>query len=121
MHYVLGVTGSTGATGGIRFGLEYSWANVNDTFNNTTLIYGQNTITLAVANVHHVTNFDLNSVGAPIDGISGTGKKISSMLICRIFRDTTNAFDTYVGDLGILEIDFHFMQCGMGSAQEFIK
>ena len=66
-------------------------------------------------------DFDLSSGGLPIDGMNGAGKKISSMVVCRVFRNTSNANDTYSGDVGLLEIDFHYMQCGNGSNQQYIK
>ncbi len=87
----------------VRWGLEYSWANIGATFPNTpTIIYGSAHMPSEqlVTNRHYT-----NSLGQ----ITGTGKTISSMLICRLFRDATdNGADTYTGDAGLLEFDFHY-------------
>ncbi len=50
-------------------------------------------------------------------GIVGTGKLISSMLICRVYRPA----DTYNASVGLMEIDFHYQMCGTGSGTPFFK
>jgi hypothetical protein len=52
--------------------------------------------------------------------ISGVGKTISSMLMCRIWRDPSGS-DTYPDDAGLLEVDFHFQVDSCGSRQELVK
>ena len=84
-------------TGNVVWGLEYSWANINGTFGNSTII----TVTDAgsgTADDHLIAYFD---------AISGTGKTSSSMMLCRVFRDATNVADTYDEDAALLEVDFH--------------
>ncbi len=61
--------------------------------------------------MHHHT--DINT-------ISGAGKKISSMLVCRIFRLTTGD-DTYGFDAALLEVDFHYKKDTRGSNAETAK
>jgi hypothetical protein len=85
---------------------------VNADFGNTTIITGDATITAGTGNKHYVQN-----IGSPI---SGTGKLISSMLICRIFRDVTVAND-YPASVGLMEIDFHYKHCGLGSGTQYFK
>ena len=46
----------------------------------------------------------------------GTGKTVSSMLVCRIFRDADNPRDTYNHDVGLLEVDIHLKSNSLGSS-----
>jgi hypothetical protein len=48
--------------------------------------------------------------------IANGSHTISSMLVCRIFRNATDATDdTYDDDAGLLEIDFHYEADMVGS------
>jgi hypothetical protein len=57
----------------------------------------------------------------PIGTITGTGKNLSSMLVCRLYRDATGslATDDYSDDAGLLEIDFHYQIERPGSRDEY--
>jgi hypothetical protein len=117
VHWVPADTAG-GAGTDVCWGLEYTWANFNSTFGNTTIIYGDEqsegeTETLTL-NKHYVTE---------LGDIDGTGKTISSMIICRIFRDATGTggTDDYDDDAGLLEIDFHYERDAMGSKEEYVK
>ena len=98
--------------------LEYTWVDIGTTFGNTNII-SNNVHTPAdsslVAGRHYLTE---------IGDISGSGKtNVSSMLVCRVFRDAggTLKTDDY-GDLaGLLEIDFHYERDSDGSREEYIK
>ena len=96
--------------GNVTWGLEYTWTNIDDDFNDTSIISATAEIIFDTANKHYV--LDLGS-------IEGIGKKISSMLICRIFRNVNVGI--YNSDIALMEIDFHFRQCGNGSGFEFMK
>lgn len=89
-------------TGNVQWGLEYSWANIDDTFSNTTIITG--TESNPVVKYHYMTDLGI---------IDGTGKSYSSMLVCRIFRDASS--DSFNQDAGLLEIDFHFQVQSFGT------
>jgi hypothetical protein len=92
-------------SGNVHWQLEYSWANIGSAFSAPTTI----TVTDAASGTawdHQVAGFS---------AISGTGKTISSMLSCRLFRDPTDAADTYAYDAAFLEIDFHFEGDTVGS------
>ena len=101
----------------VSWGLEYTWSDIGSAFGNTSIIYS-NTHTPAdatlAASKHYTTEFA---------EINGAGKTISSMLVCRLFRDATGggATDSYGSDAGLLEIDFHFELDAKGSRQEQIK
>jgi len=100
----------------VSWGLEYSWANIGSEFAATTLIYGDEHYpadSILVADRHYMT-----SLGT----ISGTGKTISSMLACRVFRDAGGwgGHDNYASDAALLEIDFHYASEQPGSRQELV-
>lgn len=129
-------------TGSVVWGLEYSWADVNGTFQAppvvtyTTIAPVTMLTTLApttaapttppvdsdviyttdaadgVAWKHQVTSF------SPIDGAEFG---ISSMLVCRIFRAANSPHDTYDADAALLEFDIHIVKDAAGSLNEFTK
>jgi len=51
-------------------------------------------------------------------GISGTGKKISSMMVIKLWRNPT---DSYTGDALFAEFDIHYQVDGFGSYLEYQK
>lgn len=114
IHWVPSANGAAGPTVP-RWGLQYSWASLGETFPTYNTIYGTNTIPseVLVMSRHYLTPLEA--------GISGSGKTISSMIICRIFRDGDNAADTFLGLAGALEVDFHYERNTMGSRTEFVK
>lgn len=100
----------------VVWGLEYTWTNVGDLFGSTTIITGSDPI----APIGTVDAYEhaITALGSEIDA---TGKTLSSMLVCRIFRQATNGVDNFSGDAGLLEIDFHFQIDSDGSKEEFTK
>jgi hypothetical protein len=102
---------TTNNAGNVIWRLDYYWLNVNGTIPAETQIDTGAVAAGGVAWTHLV---------AELPAIVGTGKLLSSMLMCRIWRDPTGS-DTYPDDAGLLEIDFHYQQDAMGSRQEFVK
>ena len=99
----------------VIWGLEYVVASPGVKFpDNTTII-----ITDGVPNAGGGDG--VHTIDAFTDSIDMTDNKISTMLACRLFRDATNVEDTYSGEVGLLEIDFHFLLDTLGSQQEFVK
>jgi len=100
----------------VSWGLEYTWSNVGDTFGNTTIISGDTIAhgSTAVANSHCITE---------LGDIDATGKTLSSMLMCRVFRDATGSLgtDDYASLASLLEIDFHYQIDALGSKSEYVK
>lgn len=87
------------ATGNIKWNLDYTWANLNTgTFSGITTISGINTGPFTI-NQHLLAD-----IGT---GINGTGMTYSSVLICRIWRDSSATEDTYNADAAGLSMDFH--------------
>lgn len=99
--------------------LDYSWTNVNgDPFPSSGTI----TMTDSCGGIN-----DRHEVGGSSDPyIDGTDKKISSMLVCRLYRSDTGTDDTWVGATGaqspaILQFDFHHTIDSFGSKIEWVK
>lgn len=103
------------ATGkNVEWGLQYVWANVTNQFSSTTtIIYTNNTVGTPGIRQHLISEFPT---------IDGTGHTLSSMLICRVFRHSSHANDTFDGKkAGLIEIDFHYQVDSDGSNEEYIK
>lgn len=117
VHWVPAST-AAGAGTDVCWGLEYTWSNINGTFGNTTIIYGDEQSNGATETIT-VDKHYLTELGT----ITGTGKTLSSMLVCRIFRDAggTGGTDDYDDDAGLLEIDFHYQIDSFGSDDEYTK
>ena len=115
VHWYPVASGVSGRT--VSWGLEYLWTNVGGVNGNTVIVYANDTTSedaVLLADKHYMTNFA---------ALSGTGKEISSMLLCRIFRDATGAglTDDYDNDAGLLEIDFHYEIDTVGSREVLTK
>lgn len=98
-------------TGTVVWGLEYTWASIDGTFGNTTLLDFTADAGDGVAYKHQIIGSN--------DGIIATNKTLSSMLICRIYRNV--ASDTYNNDAALLEIDFHYEMDTIGSRAVLTK
>lgn len=113
------MTDGTAGNNGVYWELEYVWANNGETFNTSTSVAsGYTPVGFTgdlVTHRHYITKL------GPETGIDGSGKTISSMLICRIARRGGNTADTYSGNAGAMEIDFHYQLDTFGSRQEYVK
>jgi len=92
-------------TGTVTWAFEYTWANNWDVFPAPSTIYTRQT-TKEKSHMMHKAEF------ADIDG---SGKKISSMLVCRLYRYASDTLDTYAADAALLEFDFHYTADTIGS------
>lgn len=97
-------------TGTVVWSLEYTWANNAGTFPAPTTITSPAVAAGGTAWVSKYSDFG---------DINGSGKTVSSMLICRLFRDPAN--DTYEHDAALLEVDFHYQIDSFGSHDELTK
>jgi len=77
----------------------------------TTTIYGNETIN-DNAGKHILTN---------IGTITNSGHTLSSMLMCRLFRNSSSETDTFDDFAYLLEADFHYQIDQIGSRQEYVK
>ncbi|MFZ4772151.1 MAG: hypothetical protein ACOYLO_18350 [Ferruginibacter sp.] len=114
IHWTPSVAGAAGPTVP-KWDLQYTWANLGEVYPAYVTISGSTTTNseVLVASKTYIT-----ALGG---GIDGSGKRISSMLICRIYRDGDHTSDTFAGLAGALEIDFHYEKSSMGSRLQYIK
>lgn len=94
----------------IDFGLEYTFINVNDTMTNTTILSN------ALPSPDTALKHSVHSLGV----ISGVGKKISAILVCRLFRKNVVA-NSYTSPVYLLSFDFHYQISTIGSQFEYHK
>ena len=66
-----------------------------------------------VANTHYITEFAPLAPSAAQDGFSST-------LIARLFRNSSDAADTYTNKVGLLYIDAHIELDKLGSNGEYV-
>jgi hypothetical protein len=97
----------------VAWKLDYSWANINAVFSSSSTANMTDTCT-GTDDYHEITTSAT---------ITGTSKTISSMLVCRLYRD---AGDTWAGvtaaqSPALLEFDIHFQINTIGSRQESTK
>jgi hypothetical protein len=108
-HYTIDVEDRTKQA---YFGLDYSWANIGDVFPayQTEHVYTEMN---AIADKHMYAAFP---------AISGVGKKISSMLVCRFWRDSAvHQLDTAKYNVLVFEIDAHYQSDTQGSINQLDK
>lgn len=107
LHWVIPVAGAGAGAENVKWDVTYSWANIDSTFP----VESSATVTIDVqndnANEHMIDN---------LVTITGTGKTISSVLICSLERDVSVAND-YANDAYFLEADFHYQINTLGSRQ----
>lgn len=94
-----------------RWALTYTWTNIGDTVGAPATIYVNQAIN-GNADDHLLTEF------AQLDG---TGKSISSILVCTLTRNSSDAADTFDDDAYLMEFDFHYQMDTVGSRQELLK
>jgi hypothetical protein len=111
LHWAIPTAGGGAATENVKWDLTYSWSNIGAAIPNASSV----TLTVDVNN----TNADEHLMDEWTT-ISGTGKTISSMLICSLKRDTGVASD-YGNDVYLMEIDFHYEIDTIGSRTETVK
>ncbi|MBK9358918.1 MAG: hypothetical protein IPN08_16315 [Bacteroidales bacterium] len=113
----------TATTGVVVWGFEYSWVEYNVStpiaFPNTTL---ETVSTISIANgdvdKHFITPFSAITPSTDQDNISG-------IIMCRFWRKSADAADTYggggTGNAALLSFDIHYEIDGIGSHTEYVK
>lgn len=116
LHWTAGPNGAgeNGATVGWK--IVYSWTNLDGTFPNPSTA----DLSDACDGTDHKHQMTSNVT------VTGSGKTISSMLICNIVRTDTGADDTWAGSGAgnipmLLEVDFHFPLDTVGSRTSAAK
>jgi hypothetical protein len=104
---------TTTGSGNVIWGFEYTWADIDGTYAAPTTIYSTAKAAGGTAWVHKLSLFD---------GISGAGiTNVSSMMMCRLFRNPAAAGDTYEADAALLQFDVHYEKDTLGSRGEYSK
>ena len=101
------------AAGNSVWYFTYSWANPTAPFPNATLS--------PQVVVVSPTTTDYHQKATIVANMDGTGKTISSVLLCMIQRTGTHLSDDYASEIYLVSGDFHFMQDTIGSRQENTK
>jgi len=103
-----------GPTDQVVWGLEYTWANPLAVFGDTNIIYTSGTVQDApITEGRHLLS--------EFQSMTDADKGLSSMMVCRLFRASTDVTDTYDDDAGLLEFDIHFQIDSTGSDTEYTK
>ena len=112
-HWTPKTSGSAGQV--VRWGLEYTIAKPSGQFGASTIIYGE---TIGVGDITQSDNHIITPIGA---GIVMTGMTLSSVIVGRLFRNSSHANDTYTGIAGGLSFDIHYEVDSLGSSSEYTK
>jgi hypothetical protein len=94
------------STGAVIWGLDYEWKNINETFSGTTA-----NISTSIAAVGIQKNQQITNIGA--SGITESDKKISSIILCRLYRAGNT--DANNDDCFLLSFDIHYEVNTIGS------
>lgn len=101
-----------GNAGNARWRFTQSWADIGEDFPAET------TYDVTVASPENADNHRINDLVASIDG---TGKTLSSCLICSLSRLGGDGADTYDNVVYLISMDFHIQKDTMGSRSELVK
>jgi len=104
--------------GDVVWQFDYIWADIGEAFGAPTTMTSDATAAGGTAWVHKLSTLKDGSSNAYIDG---TGKTLSSMLVCRLHRDAGAGADTLAADVAFLEFDIHYEVDSFGSDEEYIK
>jgi len=110
VHWTTFSTDPTGSV--VEWALEYTVMKMGGTFSTTTIISGYTPVSVPTgAGQHTVT-----SLGTIASGTTPNNLEISTVLVCRLFRNSANNplinagvdRDTYAAGAGLLGFDIHY-------------
>lgn len=109
--------------------IDYQWKNFGDTYvasSGSTTITGYNVVNSTSKTIEETPTESLSAMKCTITpigtGITGTGKGISSIIMCRLTRvGSDGTSDTYTGNAALLSLDIHYETDTFGSRTEYIK
>lgn len=108
---------TTSAAGNVNWQVKYKWCNIGATFDAYTVLYSG---VVSVPDSNIAERQALQSFPTATGLISGSGKKISSILNVWLQR-TTGGTDTYGAPTRLISADLHIQKDGNGSRQMLIK
>lgn len=119
VHWTASTTADgTPANQKVVWGVEYTWTDIQASFPANSSIVTGSAHEPADANItagkHYLTPLTAITPTATQDGIS-------SMMICRLYRDATDLADNFEQDAGLLQFDIHYEMDTMGSKTESAK
>lgn len=112
IHYALSQAGAGTGAENVKWNFTYSWSNINGDIPDATT----EPVTIDVQALTTAKHYIADIVAS----ITGTGKDISSILICSLERDVSVAND-YGGSVYLLSADFHILKDSLGSNNETSK
>jgi hypothetical protein len=120
VHWTTNATAPLATT--VRWTIEYQWVNIGSNMNLATNNTTSGYTVLTNANINPdnslaVGEHAITSMGT----ISGSGMNLSSVLVCRVYREGAGSNDTYTGNAALLSIDFHYEIDSFGSTTEYAK
>jgi hypothetical protein len=119
IHWGIKTAGAAGEF--VKWGLEYTWANIDGTIGNTTIITSDASSAATATTSGDATLIINKHYMTRLGTITGTGKNVSSILLCRIFRNSSDGDDDLAQAAYGFEVDFHFEIDTIGSRQETVK
>lgn len=97
---------TTANTGNVVWQIYWTWQNAGSTFSASTLATATATAAGGTAWVSKYIS---------VATLSGTGKTINSHIVFQVFRDPSNAGDTYPDDAALIQIGIHYQSDSLGS------
>ena len=117
VHWTPAKRGNEESGSYVGWKLDYTWTNINGSAFAPSAVIDMSDTCSGTDDYHEV------SEGLTV--LSGTGKTISSMLVCRLFRSDTGTDDTWTGTNAdapaLLQFDIHHEIDAGGSRQEWVK
>ena len=99
------------STGNVTWGMDFEWQNINGVFSGATTNISTSVAADGVAKKQQITN-----IGT---GIEETDKKISSIIMCRLYRAGNS--DTNNDECFLLAFDIHYEVNTIGSREVLSK
>lgn len=99
------------ANNNVTWKIDYKWFNLGD-----EIPAGWTTLTMDNL-VETYTSGNIAQLSSTDNGIDGTGKKISSMILIKLYRDD----NVYVGDALAFQLDIHYQKDSDGSRTIYAK
>lgn len=111
LYFHLHLAYPSAKVGSTRWIFTHSWANIGSTFPAET------TVTTDIVSPNEADNQQIASIAT----LTGTGKTLSSVILCSVTREGTHLNDDYDDVVYVVSFDFHTEKDTMGSRQAITK